>query len=89
MVMETRVGIAELKAKLSEYLHAVRRGKTVTVLDRGTPVARLVPTAQATPGLVVRRPRSGAPRVGDVRIPRTPKLAVDVVAYLLEERRER
>ena len=34
------VGIAELKARLSEHLKSVRRGRTLTVLDRETPVAR-------------------------------------------------
>ena len=38
-----RVGIAELKSRLSEYLRVVRRGGAVTVFDRDTPVARLVP----------------------------------------------
>jgi prevent-host-death family protein len=38
-----RVGIAELKARLSAYLRATRRGEAVTVYDRDTPVARLVP----------------------------------------------
>ena len=33
------VRIAELKARLSEYLRAVRRGETIAVLDRETPVA--------------------------------------------------
>ena len=37
------VRIAELKARLSEYLRAVRRGRTLTVLDRDRPVARIVP----------------------------------------------
>jgi prevent-host-death family protein len=40
---EQRVGVAELKARLSRYLRAARRGETVTVYDRDTPVARLVP----------------------------------------------
>jgi prevent-host-death family protein len=33
--------IAELKARLSEYLAAVRQGEDVIVTDRGRPVARL------------------------------------------------
>lgn len=33
--------VAELKAKLSEYLAAARRGEEVIVTDRGRPVARL------------------------------------------------
>jgi prevent-host-death family protein len=37
------VRIADLKARLSERLREVRRGRTITVLDRDTPIARLVP----------------------------------------------
>jgi len=36
-------GIAELKAKLSEYLLRVKAGEEVLVTDRGRPIARLVP----------------------------------------------
>ncbi len=36
-------GIAELKAKLSEYLSRVKAGEEVLVTDRGRPIARLVP----------------------------------------------
>ena len=39
------VSISELKANLSRYLREVRRGGEVQVLDRGAPVARLVPAA--------------------------------------------
>ena len=42
MVMKG-VGIADLKARLSEHLKAVRKGGTITVLDRNTPVAQIVP----------------------------------------------
>ena len=37
--------VSDLKANLSRYLREVRRGSEVQVLDRGTPVARLVPAA--------------------------------------------
>jgi len=37
------VGIADLKAHLSQHLRSVRKGRTLTVLDREAPVARLVP----------------------------------------------
>ncbi len=36
------VSISELKAKLSQYIDAVRSGHEVIVTDRGTPVARLL-----------------------------------------------
>ena len=37
------MGIRELKNRLSEVLRRVRRGETVTVTERGRPVALLVP----------------------------------------------
>ena len=79
------VGIAELKARLSEYIRAVRRGESIAVLDRETPVARLVPV-QGTLTLHVRMPASGAPRPNEVRLPKPLTLNVDVVKLLLEER---
>src|SRR5262245_22598611 len=42
-IVMKQVRIAELKAKLSEYLRDVRRGETIAVLDRETPVAQIVP----------------------------------------------
>lgn len=41
----TTVSVSDLKANLSRYLREVRRGGEVRVLDRGAPVARLVPPA--------------------------------------------
>jgi prevent-host-death family protein len=35
--------ISELKAKLSAHIEFVKRGEEVLILDRNTPVARLVP----------------------------------------------
>jgi prevent-host-death family protein len=84
-VMKT-VRIAELKARLSEYLREVRRGGTVTILDRETPIARLVPYDR-TPVLVVRLPAADAPPLGEARLPPPLDLPVDAVALLLEERR--
>lgn len=37
------VGIRELKAKLSAYVELAARGETLTVTDRGKPVATLGP----------------------------------------------
>ena len=39
----TKAGIANLKNNLSRYLDVVRAGGEVVVLDRDTPVARIVP----------------------------------------------
>jgi len=40
---EQRVGIRELKARLSEYLRQVKAGATIVVTERGVPVGRLTP----------------------------------------------
>ena len=85
MVMKS-VGVAKLKARLSEYLRRVREGAEVTVLDRETPIARIVPVTGGPTPLSVRRPRRGAPPPGRVPLPRPLPLPVDVVALLLEER---
>ena len=85
----TEVKIAQLKARLSEYLRRVRRGQTLTILDRETPIARVVPYEEPGP-LRVREPSSGGSELREVPLP--PPLAVDldVVDLLLEERqRER
>ena len=83
MTMKT-VGIADLKARLSEHLRSVRNGRSLTVLDRDTPVARIVPyaaesleTRQAT-----RRPR-------DLALPPPPATPTDSLAVLLDDRRRR
>lgn len=78
------VGIANLKAHLSEYLRAVRQGQPLTVLDRSTPVARIVPIE--TGPLEIRR----ATRRPD-ELPPTPPLAVptDSLTLLIEDRRRR
>ncbi len=78
-------GIAELKARLSEYLRHVRQGESVLIQDRGTPVARIVPYEKAMP-LTVRRPPPGSPRPCEVRLPPSPELEIDVVELLLEDR---
>jgi antitoxin (DNA-binding transcriptional repressor) of toxin-antitoxin stability system len=50
----SKVGIADLKAHLSQHLRRVRGGRTLTILDRDTPIARIVPVDPETP-LEVRR----------------------------------
>ena len=41
-MIQERVSIGRLKARLSEYLRRVKAGEGVVVTDRGNPVARLV-----------------------------------------------
>ena len=45
--MKSKVGIAELKAHLSEYVRAAQKGKEVVIKDRNMPVARLTPLEPA------------------------------------------
>jgi prevent-host-death family protein len=80
-----QVRIAELKARLSEYLRAVRRGETIAVLDRETPVAQIVPVRDRTT-LRIRKPASGTPPPNRVPLPKPLKIKIDVVQLLLEER---
>ncbi len=81
--MKKRVKISELKAHLSKYLRHVRRGHTVEVMDRDTPVARVVPYEERPSGLVV-RPAIG--RMRDLKIPRGRKIKTDIVALIREDR---
>ena len=80
------VRIAELKARLSGYLREVRRGRSVTILDRETPIARIVPYAQDAMTLVVRQPHPGAPPPGRVKLPPPLRITGDIGNLLLEER---
>jgi len=41
----TRVNIRELKSRLSHYLRLAKAGETVEILERGTPIGRIIPTA--------------------------------------------
>ncbi len=43
---ELRVGVRDLKARLSEYLRQVSQGKTVIITEHGRPVGRLSPVNQ-------------------------------------------
>lgn len=45
-MQEHKVGIRELKSKLSECVREVKRGGTIIVTDHGKGVARLVPEAE-------------------------------------------
>lgn len=87
MVMKT-AKVSELKARLSAYLAAVRRGETVVVCDRNTPIARLIPYQDHRDGFTVgqpARPTSDLEKVRPVKL----KRPVDVVDLLRESRDQR
>jgi len=79
--------VSELKAKLSGYLSDVRRGETVTVCDRQTPIALLVPLDDRPDGLDVQEPGESAalPKGLPIRL----RKRIDVLALLREERDQR
>lgn len=89
--------ISQLKARLSEFLDAVREGQEVLVTDRGRPIARLAPVReqqqeQSRRDLLV---RAGRLRPPTGRLPKdlySRALPADskgrALAALLEERRE-
>lgn len=85
MVM-TRAGVAELKANLSAYLRRVREGETVTVMDRDTPVAKIVAINAADSGLPIRRARRS---LAELVQPRPLRTRTDILDLLLDERGER
>lgn len=78
-----RVGVAEFKAKLSAYLRSVRRGEVLTLYDRDTPVARVVPLESRVGPLTV---REAVKRPRDLELPPPLGHPVDSLAALLEER---
>jgi len=83
-----KVRIAELKARLSEHVREVRRGASYAVMDRETPVARLIPYSTEGEGLRFRRPRGRHPSLQKVPLPPPVRLKTDAVAVLLEDRGE-
>jgi prevent-host-death family protein len=99
MVMMTTKSVTETKRGLSALLDRVKAGETITITDRGVPVAQLVPLnggAEADWDAHMQR----LAREGVVRLPRK-KLDVEaflampkarssksVLEALLEERRE-
>ena len=80
---EKTVKVAELKARLSAYLQAARRGHAVTVCDRETPVARLVPYLPEGEPLAVRKATRSR---RDVVLPPPLDRRVDSLSALLAER---
>jgi len=81
----SKVRIAELKAHLSKHLRSVRGGRTLTILDRDTPIARIVPYDADSP-LEVRR---ATRKPSDLRLPPPPSAPTDSLSVLLQDRASR
>lgn len=92
------VGVARLKASLSQYLARAKAGEEVIVTERGRPVARIVPIAEDRTGIdprLLELERKGLARIGTGRLPDDfwewprPKDPEGLaLQYLIEERRE-
>jgi len=81
----SKVRIADLKAHLRQHLRGVRAGHTLTILDRNTPVARIVPYDAEAP-LEIRRATRKPSRL---RRPAPPARRTDSLSALLEDRASR
>ena len=81
----SRVGIADLKAHLSQHLRKVRSGRTLTVFDRETPVAQIVPYDAQT-ALEVRR---ATRKPNTLRLPPRPSVPTDSLSLLMQDRSSR
>jgi prevent-host-death family protein len=82
-----KANVTELKAKLNAYLAEVRRGTTVVVYDRATPIARLEPLNSKHDLEIIdaSAPPSDLKQIKGVR----PRKAVDVDRLLAELRTDR
>lgn len=97
-----KANISELKNKLSHYLDRVKHGETIVVMDRNTPVARIVPLSAsgtvssgemesrlrhlASIGVIRLGKRKGVP---ELLKPPPGKRPVGAVDALIEDRRRR
>jgi len=97
--MRTAASIADVKARLSEFVRRVKAGNEVVITERGVPVARLtgLEVAERRATRRDRLARSGAVKAGKGRVRRalqTPpagepaSVGAEVLAALLAERGE-
>jgi prevent-host-death family protein len=83
---------SELKARLAHYLRLAREGREVTVKDRETPVARLVPYRPSGPAVkhLIWKPRDpAAPPLGAVEVRGVRVPGIDTLSMLLDDRGRR
>jgi prevent-host-death family protein len=91
-------GVAELKANLSRYLDGVKAGQDLVVTDHGVAVAKIVALEPDERGASRRQRliRAGLLTPARTRLsrllkgpPRGPRVGGEVLAALVEERREK
>lgn len=84
-----QVKISDFKSHLSEYIKSVRQGGVVVVLDRYSPVARLMPYADEQHGLELIPASKKNPEELKNLKKTTLKRKIDVMKILSQERAER
>jgi len=89
---ERRIGIRELKSKLSECVRDVKDGQTIVVTERGRAVARLIPDATSARERLAELRSAGGIQWSGRRLTRTKPVARlrgrRTVADLVSENRE-
>lgn len=84
-----KVGVRELKNKLSHYLEAAKEGQEVIVTDHGKPIARLIPIGETGDRLaeLIARGEARAPLSPVRSIPKPIKARGTVSDLIAEQRR--
>lgn len=64
--------VTKLKASLSEYLRQVKAGEEVLVIERGRPVAKIMPASgsDTLPAHLIAMERQGLVKLGAGRLPK-------------------
>ncbi len=58
-MLTNRVGIRDLKKKLSAHLKRVKAGQSIIITDRGRPVGRIIPEEEDLKDQILRLQRAG------------------------------
>jgi prevent-host-death family protein len=93
MAMRHRTSASKLKARMGQYMRAVRAGEEVVVTDRDQPVAKLVPFKAGPPmreDLPIVQPKDpGAPALAKVEVRPIRYRGRSTTALLAEDRGRR
>ncbi len=81
--------ISTIKAKLTSFLRLVKKGKEVIILDRQTPIAKLIPWNEKTrSGMGVQPPKISFSKFLEIK-PSPLSSQVDSLSLLMEDRSKR